>query len=176
MFYRVACVLLCATLIGAARTALSKYDNSTIIAYRSGVPEDSDWVELGTAQPDQVVTFTFALKQRNLDILEATLLDISNPKSPNYSKQWTRQQVLDLISPPRETVEEFLNWFRHAATKAGPKATYSVQYHGDALLVRSTVNFASILFNTTLYEFQSEALQTKVIKHMDELYMPGTKL
>jgi tripeptidyl-peptidase-1 len=44
-------------------------------------------------------SFTVALPQRNVDVLEQAVLNMSNYKHMDYGKFWTIDQVLDLIAP-----------------------------------------------------------------------------
>ena len=44
------------------------------------------------------ISITFSVKQRNLDILEKTLFEVSDPKSEKYGKYLTRDEgMLSLI-------------------------------------------------------------------------------
>ena len=42
---------------------------------------------------DRSHTVVFAVKQRNLDALEAAVVAVSDPQSPQYGQHWTREQV-----------------------------------------------------------------------------------
>jgi tripeptidyl-peptidase-1 len=176
MIRALACLLLCATIIGAANTKLSsdylKYEvNRKIMNMRHAVPDDSDYITLGRAAPQDSVKYTFVLKQKNLDLLEAALYDAADPKSANYGKWWTRQQVMDLIAPDTSIIDEFTKWFNYVAFKSGK--TYNMENKGDAIVVRSSVAFAETLFATQLHRFESENLKIKTIKHMGPLSVPS---
>jgi tripeptidyl-peptidase-1 len=53
---------------------------------------------------------TFAIKQKNLKELEKTLYDVSDHRSANYGKHWTREAVAALTANPASSshVEKFL--------------------------------------------------------------------
>ena len=55
---------------------------------------------------DEKVTYTIALKQNNVTVLQDALLDISNYKSPNYGKFWSKEQIHDVIVPNYNDVKE----------------------------------------------------------------------
>ena len=63
----------------------------TVHESRSEVPEG--FVNQGAASPDTVLNLRIALTQNNPSGLETTLLDISDPKSDNYGKWLTKEQV-----------------------------------------------------------------------------------
>jgi subtilase family serine protease len=106
------------------------------------------WTQVGRAHPDQQVNFKIALVQRNTDQLEAALLDVSDPDSPNYGKHWTREQVLDFVSPdPRATarLQKFLSINKIRSIS-----------EGDSLSVSSNVAALERVFQTEMYVFQHE--------------------
>ena len=41
--------------------------------------------------------------QLRTDVLTSSLLDVSNPSSPNYGKHWTYKQVGQLVQNPNGT-------------------------------------------------------------------------
>ena len=52
----------------------------------------------------------FALKQRNVERLEAFVRDVSDPLSENYAQYMTQQQVGDLIAPTKESQNAVTAW------------------------------------------------------------------
>ena len=81
---------------------------------------------------DDKVTYTIALKQNNVNVLHDALLDISNYKSLNYGKFWSKQQIHDVIVPNYDDVKEITDWLD----------LYNTEYdnYGDALLCRNKIN------------------------------------
>lgn len=55
------------------------------------------WIAVEEVAPTTPISFVVALKQRNLDALEKFVLDVSDPKSPNYGRHKTREQVNPLF-------------------------------------------------------------------------------
>lgn len=52
--------------------------------------------KLSRANPDHNHKIIFVVKQNNIDELEKILIDVSDPKSVNYGKHWTREEVSKL--------------------------------------------------------------------------------
>ena len=55
---------------------------------------------------NNMVQYTIALKQNNIDVLEEALLDISDYKSPNYGKYWSKEEIHNHIKPYDEEVNK----------------------------------------------------------------------
>lgn len=58
------------------------------------------------------ITFTIGLHQRNLDILQDVVSNMSNYQHQDYGKFWSKDQILDLIAPDQNisnTVHHYFN-------------------------------------------------------------------
>jgi tripeptidyl-peptidase-1 len=53
---------------------------------------------LNDVSPDYIVPFLVMVKQKNLDLLEKTALDVSNPNSPNYGKYLSHAEIVSMTS------------------------------------------------------------------------------
>ena len=66
---------------------------------------DNGWMQSDRAvQGDELMTFSIALPQSNLDKLERIALAVSDPKSPEYGQHLTSAQVNELTAPRRAHV------------------------------------------------------------------------
>lgn len=52
------------------------------------------------------------LKQSNLDKGPQWLMDVSHPKSENYGKHWTSEEIIDAFRPADDTVEAVKQWLK----------------------------------------------------------------
>jgi len=139
---------------------------------RTGVPPKSDWRVLKEADQMHVVTFTLALKQRNLDKLEEFFWDNSNPKSPNFAKHMTRGQVTELISPTRAVQRQVLNWIYDGASTLGSHHLIQVENRGDAIVVKATVKLVEKLLSTKMYLFHNDRKNWVMAKHLGPISVP----
>jgi tripeptidyl-peptidase-1 len=57
-----------------------------------------------------VLPIRIALAQKNLDIAEKLLMDVSHPESPNYGRHMTSAQIIDIFAPRQETVSAVTKW------------------------------------------------------------------
>ncbi|KAI0737895.1 subtilisin-like protein [Daedaleopsis nitida] len=138
------------------------------------------------ADPDALVPLKFSLVQSNLHNLNAFLLDVADPYSPNYGKHWSHAKVADTFRPSKESVDTVHSWLIDDLGLAPHK----VQLNGnrDALQLNVTVAEAESILGTEyyVYRFDDEghetlgchkgyALPEHVSKHVD-LVWPTTHL
>lgn len=106
------------------------------------------WHLGGRASGTEKVSFTIALKQRNLDELESKFWEISTPGTANYRNFLSRQEILDIVQPSNEDRQAVVDWLkRHGVVDFVDM--------GDAFDVTSTVHVAQNLFRTFFHEYTS---------------------
>ena len=151
---------------------VSRPEGRKVVAYRTASP--SNWIQCSKASEQNEIktaTFTLALKQRNLDKLEELFWKISDPTNTEfYGKHLSRDQVTELVSPPKETQEKIISWLK----KVGESTPQLLQIDnkGDAIIVTGTTAYIEALLKTNLYIFKNEQGK-KVVKHLGELTLPG---
>lgn len=132
----------------------------------------SHWNQLDRADPNAQITVRFALTQYNLDVLESTLLDISDTKSKNYGQWYTADAVTELVAPPQEVSRMIADFL--AATGA------QVEDHRDMIKVTGKVSLIEQILQTSFYNFQhmekpriitravgSYAIPNEIAEHVD---------
>ncbi|KAI1796878.1 subtilisin-like protein [Ganoderma leucocontextum] len=80
------------------------------VALANPRPVPAGWTLHRRAAPNTDVLVRISLVQSNLQNLDAYLLDVADPQSPNYGRHWTPAQVLDTFSPRQESVEVVTSW------------------------------------------------------------------
>ena len=55
--------------------------------------------------PEEGVNLVFALKQKNVDVLEELFWKASDPESPDYGSHLSLEEISDLVRPSDETVK-----------------------------------------------------------------------
>uniref|UniRef100_H3DIX9 Tripeptidyl-peptidase 1 n=1 Tax=Tetraodon nigroviridis TaxID=99883 RepID=H3DIX9_TETNG len=71
-----------------------------------------DWTHVGRVDPKEELQLTFALKQRNVDLLEEMLRAVSNPDSARYGKYATLEEVANLVRPSDLTQKVVRHWLQ----------------------------------------------------------------
>jgi tripeptidyl-peptidase-1 len=124
----------------------------------------TDWMEVDRALPQETVSLRFALKQRNLDVLEATLLDRADPYSPNYAKWWTTSQILDLVAPESSVADAVVNFLLQ-------NGAMNVENRRDMIKCEMAVRNIETLLRTTMNVY--EAGNSQIIRTRDGYTMPS---
>merc|ERR1711988_110827 len=136
--------------------------------FRAGPPKE--FTRVGRTHPDKECHFSLALPQRNMDVLEETVLRISNPKDADYGKWLTKQQIFDLIGTPRHIVEDVRSWLFSVDNRI--KGLRSLDFTGDSFLVSCSCAYAEALFQTEIHDFHNFDRSVTVSKHFGSLSVP----
>ncbi|KAJ7625518.1 subtilisin-like protein [Roridomyces roridus] len=110
------------------------------------------FTHVGAAPESQSFKLRIALASNNVSGLETTLLDISNPSSPNYGNHLTKDEVNTFLAPTDEAVTAVQRWL----TKNNITAAVSGSA-GDWLSANVTVAQANSLLSANYQTFQHDA-------------------
>ncbi|CAF9905503.1 MAG: hypothetical protein GOMPHAMPRED_003229 [Gomphillus americanus] len=77
---------------------------------RAFEPVITQWTKRSLAPQDAILPVRIALTQRNPQEGHNHLMDISDPRSSNFGKHWTRQQVEEFFSPSSNTITVVREW------------------------------------------------------------------
>ncbi|KAH6708876.1 peptidase S8/S53 domain-containing protein, partial [Leptodontidium sp. MPI-SDFR-AT-0119] len=148
-------------------------------------PVSQTWTTISRAHPSEILLVKIGLAQSNLHRAEEYLLDISHPRSANFGKHWTSEEVANTFTPSKESVDAVVDWLLESGIDA-ERHTFSI---GMALvfpklllssdrgkgrnwiLFNATVNEAESLFNTEYHYFKDETSEGYHIA-CDEYYLP----
>jgi len=130
---------------------------------RSSVP--SGWTMGAPAPKDAKVGFMIALKQRNLEALEALFWAVSTPGSPQYQQYQTIDQILELVAPEHSCHDAVVHWLRS-------HGHVDIRSTRDALEVTTTVEVASKLFETKFHVFR-HADRKPIVRSWGPISMPS---
>jgi tripeptidyl-peptidase-1 len=90
------------------------------------------------AKPDTLISIQIAISAPNVEGPTQSLLDISDPASPNYGRHWTARQVAQAFAPDPQHVQTVISWLN----SSGVHPSRLMQSHGKGYL----------RFNTTVRE------------------------
>lgn len=114
----------------------------------SKINERADFKEDGLAHPDSLHEVVFAISQRNIDILEKILYEVSDQESIKYGKYLTRKEVADLTANVGST-EKISNHLR----SRGAIITSSTIY-GEYITAKAKISFWEEMFDTKFYKYK----------------------
>ena len=129
-----------------------------------------DYKEIADKPNEKIYhTVVFAIKQRNIDILEKTLYDVSDPFSFKYGEYLSSDEVASLTSNPLgfEAVKNYL--------QSNKAAIVSSTLHGEYITASSSINNWETVFNTKFYSFINKRngdilYRAKEINIMEEIH------
>ncbi|KAL6299946.1 peptidase S8/S53 domain-containing protein [Sparassis latifolia] len=116
---------------------------------RRSVP--AGWRPVRRAEPSTVLPLRIGLSQSNLDNLEALLLDVSHPESPNFGKHWSAKQVADTFRPSQETIDTVRAWLVESGLDA---ERIKLTKGGSWIQADVTIAEAEVLLGTEYYIYQ----------------------
>jgi len=136
--------------------------DAKILSTRRGVPKG--WKRMDAAPEEHPVDFIVALKQRNLDVLNAEFEAITDPKNPRWQEFKTIEEILAIVAPPAADHDAVLKWIQaHGATK--------VRSMGDAIEGSVPVVEAEKMFHTKFYTFQHQDGR-KIVRQWGDFSVP----
>ncbi|KAK3321723.1 Pro-kumamolisin, activation domain-containing protein [Apodospora peruviana] len=148
-------------------------------------PENLEaWVRREPADSRAILPIRIGLKQSNLDTGHNLLMDISDPKSPNYGKHLTLEKVTSLFAPTDTSVDKVRSWLISAGVN---ETRLSQSVNKQWIQFDATVDEAERLLLTDYYVFEHvEAgvrniacseyhVPHKVAEHIDYI-TPGIRL
>jgi len=127
-----------------------------------------DWTLADRAKPTERIELLFAIKQKNLDKLEKTLYDVSDPRSKNYGKHLTLEEVGQLVSDP--VAEKAVRlWLRGAGI---PERDLYTTKNKDFIRATISVRVAERLFSTEFFNFVSTTEKKSIIRTL-RIFVPN---
>lgn len=146
-----------------ALTAFSSLVGGVLHEKRDSTPPR--WRKLGRA--DGSLSMRIGLAQSDLGKAHEHLMDISHPKSPNYGKQWTSEQVISAFQPSDETVETVRQWLAVAGIKGVTQSENKAW-----LAFHASVEQAEKLLETEYFEYE-DAETGGIIPACEQYHVPG---
>lgn len=99
--------------IGAlAAPASNNHGPLTLFQELKALP--SQWSSKGAADKGAMVKAQIGLKQGNIKGLQAKLMDISNPDSPNYGKWLSQDEIAAYTAPSHGNADAVKSWLAAA--------------------------------------------------------------
>lgn len=92
------------------------------------------WSNLGPSPADQLLDLTIAVRQQNTAELEKVLLEVSSPRSPNYGKHLSNEEVHTLVAPTDEDIQTIMAWLLSHGLRG-----FSLTPNSDFIGVKATV-------------------------------------
>ncbi|KAF8857370.1 subtilisin-like protein [Acephala macrosclerotiorum] len=141
--------LACFTAGFAAPTA----DNHNFMLHekRDGAPYQ--WTRRARAHPDELLPVRIGLVQSNLHKAEEYILDVSDPRSPNFGKHWSAEKVANVFAPAKETQDGVADWLMKSGIDV---ERHSYSTGRNWIQFNATVSETEQLFNTVYHYYEHD--------------------
>ena len=123
------------------------------------------------AAADAFVPLNFALAQSNVHNLDAYLLDVADPHSPNYGKHWTPSQVAKTFRPSQDTIDTVHEWLSVEHGLQPHRIELAPQ--GNVIRLNVTVAEAERILGAEYYVYQDDASGTQRVGCHEGYTLPG---
>eukprot|EP01132_Coremiostelium_polycephalum_P003184 gene3184-3988_t len=133
------------------------------------IRDTSKWTKTQRAAQDEVINFRVALTHQNKDVLEATFLDVSNPKSANYGKYWSVDEILDLIAPDFEISNSVVQFLEQ-------NGCFNVENHRDMIKASAKSSDVERLFNVQMFNYQHKLKKNQKLIRSSGIYTIPTEI
>ena len=145
---------------------------------------NTKWAKRARISPDVVLPIRIGLAQANLERAHEYLMDVSDPKSENYGKHWTQEEVIAKFAPSEDAVDTTRDWLV-ASGISEHRISHSDNY--GWLAFDATTKEVENLLKTEYYEYEHATeghsavacdeykLPNYVRRHVD-FVSPGIKL
>ena len=128
--------------------------------YAAGLQSREDIIKKDRVSAKHEHEVMFAVKHKNLGILERILHDTSDPKSDRYGHHLTRAEVEDLTSNKESQVAILTFLEGHGVT------VVSESLYGEFITAQAPIGLWETLFNTEFYTFHHQRSEDEVVNKL----------
>lgn len=114
--------------------------------------ERQGWIQGLEAPRSAPIEFLIGLRLRNADKLEKLLMEVSDPRSAQYGKHYSKEQMYELTRPYQSTIDQVTQWLE----SVNP-LQIQVLNQGGFIRVKLTVEQAMELFSETSQNEESHS-------------------
>jgi tripeptidyl-peptidase I len=129
--------------------------------YRDGMPHlasRSDIIKQTPLPPSHIHEVIFAVQQKNMDVLETILNDVSNPDSANYGQHLSGEQVGALTMNP-EARDAVINYLY-----ANGASVTAESLNGEFITANAPISLWNKVFNTDFKLFHQKQVDGNIVQ------------
>jgi tripeptidyl-peptidase-1 len=129
-------------------------ESRSFIERDAPVPLPAGWKRLSqsTSAPVRELNVILALKQRNIDHLKDILMDVSTPRSENYGKHLSLEQISELVAPSQSVIDEVIFYLKSQGVDE-----IHLSKSRDFLFASMSSTLASRIFNIKYDHYRHES-------------------
>ncbi|TGO42774.1 hypothetical protein BHYA_0005g00390 [Botrytis hyacinthi] len=142
---------------------------SSFVSHEKRNTPHTQWMKRDRIASTTLLPVRIGLSQGNLEKGHDFLMDVSHPKSSNYGKHWTAEQVHEMFAPSEETINTVRNWL----VDSGIAASRIV--HSDTkgwYAFDATTSELENLLNAQYYTYEHSSTD-EIAAACDEYHLPA---
>ncbi|KAI9641697.1 hypothetical protein NHQ30_009553 [Ciborinia camelliae] len=142
---------------------------SSLVLHEKRHAPRMQWMKRDRIASTTLLPVRIGLAQGNLEKGHDFLMDVSHPKSSNYGKHWTAEQVHEMFAPSEETIDTVRNWL----VDSGIAASRIV--HSDSkgwYAFDATSSELEALLNTQYFTYEHSSTD-EIAAACDEYHLPA---
>jgi tripeptidyl-peptidase I len=127
-----------------------------------------------------MISMSIALAQQNIDSAAEWLMEVSNPKFPNFSRYWSAAEIVEKFSPSQEALINVVKWLEDSGIsleRLRPSRDRAwLQFNATNSEVEGLLNTAYVPGATNIHLLTAnDSLPASIRKHIDFI-TPTTRL
>ncbi|CAG8952783.1 hypothetical protein HYFRA_00009028 [Hymenoscyphus fraxineus] len=126
------------------------------------------WTKTKRVEEHKLLPMRIGLAQMNLDDGYEHLMDVSDPKSPNFGKHWSHEEVIERFRPSQDTEQTVRDWLVESGI---PAARISHSENKAWFAFYATAKEAESLLSTEYHEYE-DSITGGVIPSCDSYHVP----
>lgn len=145
---------LCLPSLSSSAVLQSAPKSRSVIHERRNLDNKSLWSRRERIAPDEVFEMRIGLTQQNTHLGHDMLMEVSDPRSPNYGKHLSVGEIVDAFAPSDEVIEDTGLWI--TSTLGIGKERLSLGAGKGWLTFSSSIQEAEALLDTEYWLYEHE--------------------
>lgn len=129
----------------------------------------SAWTKTHRIHSEAKLPVRVGLSQQNLHQAEKFITDVAHPESPNYSKHWSPEEIVETFKPSKASVDAVLEWLQMEGIH--PSRT-RLSASKSWLMFDATVREMEQLLKTTYHVYRHSSAETAHHIACDKYHIP----
>ncbi|KZM23601.1 Tripeptidyl-peptidase I [Ascochyta rabiei] len=109
------------------------------------------WTAIGTPAGHRKLPFRIAVRSADSNVLERTLMEVSDPNHARYGQHLKRDELKDLIKPGAESTKAVLSWLERSGINSR-----DIKNDGEWITFHAPIERAESMLGTTFKTYQNE--------------------
>ena len=151
-----------------AASSLAAPNPAAYVVHEKRDEPSRQWNKLKRANPRDRLPIRIGLVQQNLQNAEQYLMDVSDPRSPNFGQHWSAEKVANTFSATPEAIEKVTSWLTDSGISID-RLSYAPG--GNRIDLNASISEAQTLFRADYWVYQHVRIRSRRID-CDEYHLP----